>query len=376
MLPLPAPPMNLTIHGCYDIQNFGDVLLQEMLAARLTESFGTKPVVPMVGRRGRVRWLGQFKNSDYCIWGGGGYFSDTGSYRHDIGHLSKYVLPAATMQSAGVPYSLLCPGAGPLDTWLGRNAARYICNGARLIIVRDEESRELIASTGIAPDRIQVAADFVLSLQPSSIPASATQRATELLGPASPGTRWVGVHLESMYRSNEKECTAAIESLVEACRNRPEVRLAFISDHSLTAHTHFQRFIAGEGERHRSIPRQDIWTTLALLKRLNGGVITSKLHVGIAGYSVGVPVFSLWTHPKTPRFYRMIGRSDAQAPFQNWREVLPAWISRLGSDAEAARFVGEYARKEGFTRSINAGYAAICADIIAIAGKKPLPHAA
>ncbi len=358
--------MKIALHGCYDIANFGDVLLAEMLASKVQETFNIEPVVPMIGRKGKAKWITKFENANYCIWGGGGYFCDQNTSKANISHFGKYLLPAMFMRTRKIPYSILCPGAGPLTSIVGRSSTRLICQGARHIIVRDEESRSIISSTGVQYDRIKVAADFVLSLDPQNIPAIARDAASHLLGSSSPGTlKLVGIHLESMYRECTSDCTKLIQWLLHYADLNPNIKLIFISDHSTEIHKTYSQLIASHStsaEAHVSIPRQDTWTTLAILEKLDA-VLTSKLHVGIAAYTVGTPIFGLWTHPKTPRFYRSINRYDSQANYAKWEASMPQWMNRINSETERNRFNQEYTHKAHFQKSIETAFDTIADDI-------------
>lgn len=63
------------------------------------------------------------------------------------------------------------------------------------------------------------------------------------------------------------------------------------------------------GHKCLSLPFIGIWETVALISQLSA-LVTTKLHVGIVAYALGVYCESFATHRKTPRFYRQIGRSS------------------------------------------------------------------
>ena len=63
------------------------------------------------------------------------------------------------------------------------------------------------------------------------------------------------------------------------------------------------------GKECLSLPFKDIWETAALISKLSA-ILTTKLHVGIVAYALGVHCESFATHQKTPRFYKQIGRAS------------------------------------------------------------------
>lgn len=57
------------------------------------------------------------------------------------------------------------------------------------------------------------------------------------------------------------------------------------------------------------IPFRGVWQAVALIGSLPA-ILTTKLHVGIVAYALDVYAKSFSTHPKLPRFYRLIDRAS------------------------------------------------------------------
>lgn len=327
------------LHGCYDISNFGDQLLATILSARLTKLFGQEVLVPMRGRRSYWHWLKPFISAGLVVYGGGGYFCDvSGGFRARVLHHIKYLLPALILRSRRAPYVVFGAGAGPLKSQIGWLTARIVGQGARLVVMRDQPSGDLMSRAGVEPSKLRVLADLALGLRRDDIEKGAIAKATELLR-AGRGRKVIGVHLQSLAMAAPEYFERVCDRLAQLMQTSSDRFLVFFSDHGNSAETSYLSVL----DKHKIspaqavvLPRQPDDVTLALISCFDA-VLTSKLHVGITAYALEVAAFSLWTHEKTPRFYAMIGRSDSQARFEDFDRHLDRWWPRMGSEAERAR---------------------------------------
>lgn len=323
------------IHGYYDVENFGDRLLAELIKKRLSELLpGADTLIPVEKRKTRLAWAARFMRCDYTVWGGGGYLSDSGIRGWGNKPLFKYLLPYWALALARKRYSILCPGVGPVVTKLGALQIKRVVEGAEYAYVRDDESAEILRGIGVKRE-VRVASDFVTTLKLADIPADDVTTADKLLGGCL-NEKTLGIHLESLYRVSEKIFFDIIEAVIRGVAGTGVV-LVFIVDHDAT----MQAVYSQVADRFRDgdvkivcLPKLSVWETVAVLGKITA-VITSKLHVGITAWTLGAEVYSLWTHVKTERFYRQVGRPDKQIRYADYQLKLKGWLDEIVDGSKA-----------------------------------------
>ncbi len=115
------------------------------------------------------------RSADLVVVGGGGLFQDwwgvdpDGLLVPEHWGMGLYAGPAVLAAAFDRPVALHALGVGPLDSDPALGLARAACDAASSITVRDEASRALLASAGVDPGLVGVAADpaFALSLESS-----------------------------------------------------------------------------------------------------------------------------------------------------------------------------------------------------------------
>lgn len=342
----------ILIHGCYHNRNFGDLLLLDLLSMAIERLTGRRPLCPWVhaSERNNVHALaGAGLNSIFggtgAVFGGGGYLTDDDS-KGSSKRLLRYLVPALVWRFSGVPYGIFAVGVGPGLSAFGRLVARLICRGARRLVVRDEDSRELLVQAGVARERILVTADLVLGLAREDIPDAAWQTAEALVGPRR-GARRLGLHLSLPEGSGER-IREIVALVMQGLASGPDVDIYFIFDHLETNRQAIDALARDIGPRARVVGKQSHWVTAALIAQLDG-VVTTKLHVGIAAWALGVAPYGVAAHGKTVRFFRQVGREDYIRPLSGDIAVLAAWMADFAAAGSGSR-VTEDARREDVRR--------------------------
>ncbi|MEK7277026.1 MAG: polysaccharide pyruvyl transferase family protein [Chloroflexota bacterium] len=114
--------------------------------------------------------------SDLVILGGGGLFHDYWGFDPDslltqhhagIAFFGGIPLLASLLDK---PLMMYAVGVGPLFSAVGQAHTRAAFDAAALITVRDPESKALLESIGVPPDRVHVTADPGFQFQPHIIP--------------------------------------------------------------------------------------------------------------------------------------------------------------------------------------------------------------
>lgn len=313
------------LHGCYNNGNFGDLLLAEIVQHRLQRALGWKVLVPSRDCNGRVAVLFRIAQSDMLLFGGGGYFTDRESITGLVA-LTKYFIAAFIMKLLRKPSYVVGVGVGPVRYRISKMMIARIASWANAISVRDEESRRVLVNAGVDSERVRVACDLALVLGDEEAAKSYVHAP-----PPKSASRRFGVHLESIFNRAPEEAMAIWEVLLEMAG--ANTTLVVISDHG-TAFSIFCRDYLSRKTCIRThveiIEFQGIAQLLQTIASCDG-ILTSKLHVGIVAYALGVPPFSLWTHQKVPRFYKQIGRAEFCREYQDWRVALARWKDALQS---------------------------------------------
>ena len=270
---------------------------------------------------------------DGAVFGGGGYF--TGKYRRSL----HYSLPARVWQKKGIPYVVAGVGVGPFITPAAAKEFKVVCNGAKAICVRDEESKEILSGCGVEPERIEVTADAVLSLTPEMIPAHAMEEARSLLEKAQGYQRLFGIQWGSagprrytwsppfLTRDPHPAMNKLTSALMPSYRgHEEEVGLVWLLNfYNRSTAKSIQEAVLEVFPRSIFLQVQDHWVMTALLALLDG-VFTTMLHYGITAWILGTPPCAWAAHGKTERFYRQIGRENFVSNLGEAEQRLTDWF--------------------------------------------------
>ncbi|MEM6334250.1 MAG: polysaccharide pyruvyl transferase family protein [Planctomycetota bacterium] len=348
----------LLLHGCSQINNFGDVLLMDLLARHVAARWEGRVVVPWLveaahgtmpaeaGRGWRELW-----GVRAAVFGGGGYLNDGGGAASSVRRLLRYSVPARVWRAMGVPYAVVGVGAGPIGSKTGAARIAAVCRGAKRLCVRDTATAELLVKAGVPSAAIEVTADLVLSLTPGDVPAEATAAAEALLGPKPEGKRRLAVHT-SKSGGDGHQIQRLAEAVGEVVGGDERVEVCWIFDHGNRSLDE----VRAAADKHlpgaRVIPHQPHWPTVALIGAMDG-VLTTKLHVGITAWAMGVPACGFSAHIKSKRFYEQVGRqrfqadySDDATPIRQWlQEFLDSPATFAEEDASAREALPRLARQ-------------------------------
>jgi polysaccharide pyruvyl transferase WcaK-like protein len=287
--------MNVGLIGHYWTSNFGDVLLRDLMEKHLKNNSFVSDVYTINAKNfgihvsifGKLKFLISlvFK-SDIIIFGGGGYLESTGAGYSNKFILSSFYMVCLVCRILNKPYYIFGPGVGPKVEGFSGKLIKKICSGAKRVIVRDNESKDLLLSLEVKRE-IEVLVDGALILlNESTINVNVNNK--------------IAIHL--MLHPNEIEAHAS--KLIKFINSIPaKYDLTFISDNGPFVH---------DSEIIDNISRDCHLLTCndnEIFKNFISTceyLITTKLHVGIVGFSLGAKVFNAYRHPKCLRFYKQI----------------------------------------------------------------------
>lgn len=327
----------IALHGGYFDDNFGDLLLLALFARWIegvpgdaAPGAGAAPAraaFPLVPRGQRERFARHLPGArtgrrhlllaDGLVYAGGGHFGEPGAGgAHAYGtawaerFLARHVPPARAFGLRRRPWLVAGVGAGPLSDPRVREAARRILAGATEVSVRDEPSRRFLVEDLDVGREVLVHPDPALALAWGDVPAAATGAARARLDGLAPGPR-LGIHHPRDWLLDAPGARAARQALHEALARERDVAAFVFSDNADRESA--PRLAAGieaaSGRTCAHAPFEDAWTTAATVGLLDA-VLTTKLHVGIVAWALGVEVRAFAIHPKVPRFHAQVGRED------------------------------------------------------------------
>lgn len=326
----------IAVHGSYFGYNFGDTLLCALFRQWIQVLHpDAKVILPLASRRnleligGDARGLVPFLSCPDLVFCGGGYFGGpaTNSTKWSVRNFLRHFVLAEMAMLLRKRIFILGTGMGPISSPFLRKRLRRLAEYAECVIVRDQESKDFLASLGVTR-RVDVDVDAAMYLEPEFFAASPPLTYTSS---APSGSRVVAIHLTNFDAAYWDEMA---QQLAEFCRAHDHVISLLITD-SLTrsgkstpqdkAFERLQRLIpTAQHADYDGDPR-------ALCRRLEAVdlIVTNKLHVGIVGVVLGKQVIALPQHVKTPRFYRQLGLSDICVTDNQairLRELLEQWL--------------------------------------------------
>ena len=247
--------------------------------------------------------LGALRRADALISGGGSLLQDVTSAKSALYYLA--VLKLARWMR--VPTFIYAQGVGPIrDRGRFGPMIRSAFEASRYISVRDEESKALVASFGVAPERIRVVPDPVMGMGLSlEAPVSGSGAA------ASPR---IGVSVR-FWREDRGELSRIAAALAKVLENRADAKVALLPFH-LPSDKLASEFIAdrlreaGYGpdrvEQHGGAAHpSDMLREVARCDLLVG----MRLHSLIYAATTGVPPIAVSYDPKIDQFMRRLGEA-------------------------------------------------------------------
>lgn len=321
----------ISLHGGYYGNNFGDLLLMKIFENWIQESGHHDVVYPMIAEGDLNSFKEHFPKANIglshsnhwkaLIYGGGGHFGEPDGYENirfrgawNKKFLQKHVLPAEICLWKKIPYAISGVEAGPLTNIFVNREVKRVFSNASFVTVRNTESLEFVQHSLGKKIKVAVAPDPVLTLSEADIPKPAIEAVECLLEPYQ-GTTLLGIHAPYAFLKKDPHAELLLTGLTDFLASKPELLPVIFADsgdlkESTKTCQELSKIVEDlTGIKALSVPFRDIWETVALISRLSA-LITTKLHVGIVAYSLGIYCEAFATHQKTPRFYNYIGRSS------------------------------------------------------------------
>lgn len=313
----------ISLHGAYHPNNYGDVLIMAIQSKWIEEITNKKVVLPFATKyyRDAIRPAEKMGKeglnlSDKLIYGAGGYLGEPieNKWKWGFSFFKKHVYPAEFAIREKKEYAIIGTGIGPITNRFTRYELTRIIKNAKIVAVRDIESKIYLEKYGIIDKEITVTADVALSLEIEDLPQESIEKIKEKISLIS-GIKY-GIHLGVDLNSELYGHKAKIlyDKCIEFINSNETIAPILIVDNDNYQQNKSIEYLRSKINRECIIYKyEDIWEMTALLAELDA-VLTNKLHVGIVSYTLGTLPISFPYHPKTKRFYKQIKQENLCIP--------------------------------------------------------------
>lgn len=304
--------MRVGVHGSYYGYNFGDTLLCRIFNSWVQQSdLVEDTVLPLANAKNQkaigaqYRGILQSMQADAIIMCGGGYFSEsTSNSRAWTARVYwRHLWLSAMARKFKKPLAIYGVGVGPVSNAGVRKRILATFEYAHSVVVRDEESAKMLKDWGMRRE-VRVASDAVVGVDLRQLVGLAARTHS----PSRP--QKLIVH--SSGRPSELEMSA-VRTICEWATSRPNVEIVFATDGlSRQRAIEWPRKVGAAFPHIKHSVRMYDGDVDAMVRFLAtaDAIATTKLHVGIVGMNLGVPVISIPQHAKTRRFFLQAGKLD------------------------------------------------------------------
>lgn len=231
----------------------------------------------------------------------------------------RFVLPCLIFTLRHKPVYILGSGGSPIFNELLRRMMVYVLNHARYISVRNHETRDYYAEHGVK-NEIHVTSDTAQIITPQCLP---TLRIGQVLRDFMANHRIILLQVSTYSKITD---TIMAEKIVPAInrflKEHPDYRVIFATDKVTPIEwiNVMQTINELPADRLMAYEYRNSWQLAALINRVDV-VMTTTLHVGIVGASLGKSVLSFAAfYDKTRRYYKQIHEDGRCVPM---RDVTP-----------------------------------------------------
>lgn len=306
----------LYIHGSFMNDNYGDFLLYyviqniiekyedkyEWFSADVDLSYDKYCKVNRMEKKDAIN------SADLAIFAGGGYFGEPKNKKiiWNIRCLLKHLIPAYVIYKRNIPYIIVGVEAGPITFKINKFLIKKIFNGAEAISVRNEESKKFLQDINVK-NNIDVNPDWIMGINEEDFPIQKIN-VSNIIN-KDKNQKVIFIHLTTKNNNN------GMKNIVKDLKKYQEKNnnIIYIIGCDQNRKTQKERanllFKTLDNNKNKILYYQGPWVLSKVLKEVNA-VITDKLHVGIVATKYQKEVISVASHPKSVKFYNLIGRNE------------------------------------------------------------------
>ncbi len=319
---------HVALHGAVYGTNFGDVLIQSMLAHHLERSVSARVHVPfgtiefsdasglaLGGRWPRVR-------TRAAILGPGGYLGERPNKVEEWHErfLGYHARAFTHFRDRGIPLLLFGVGVGPLSDDRTASVVAEMFAYCEHAYVRDAESAAAATELGAEPSCVSVVPDIAVG-----VAGWARGRGVPLRDGPSSRVR-VGLHLP-VSAADRDQFRVLFEDVVTLVQARADVDFVLLEDNprQATPRELLEAFESLPNVGH--VPYRTVEGLVGDISKCSV-VVSTKLHVAICAAGLEALPIGVFGHPKVSRFFAQTGRPEAALDVRYYEEGwLPAQVA-------------------------------------------------
>jgi polysaccharide pyruvyl transferase WcaK-like protein len=302
------------------VNNFGDQLIKDIFISWASE-VDAESSCTLIEYSGVSRFDKEVKrplrDARKLIFIGGGYLGEpsyaTYSRIESIGRKMVwgfrnhflYGRAAQFARKAGIPYAVFGVEFGPITNPVFRRSAKALLSNAASASLRTQESIDFAKKYGVNGD-VELVPDVVLTLRRNHLPKNSRYGP-----PKSERRKRIGLHIhDNNMLLHFPRFSDLIDELIDQMGGAENLQIFYIHDQDFQGNpkeraTLAEQFFVRKYESALVHDYSTHWDLVDFISTLDL-VVTTKLHVGILARALDVPVISIPSHHKTPRFYRLI----------------------------------------------------------------------
>ena len=317
------------LHGATNMSNYGDYLFAEFFYRKLIDN-GIEPIFYTDRKYGIGEYFSKYlnykptgslsdayKECDALVFISGGYFVGPSSHAYfdEFKLIARYFKPAFRFMKMNKPIYVLGVGAGPFDSRPYSKKAKKVLNYAAPITVRNIESKRFCEEYGVASS-IEVTADTALVVRQYLDKYKTDVPKFEI----EAGKKMLLFHIDSNATVKDKFRRIIAPAVKRFLETNTEYRLYLAADgvKDEKLYSDYRQIFADMNPT--VLIYDDPWVLTRQIERADL-IITTKLHMGIVGSTLGSSVVSFPFIPnKTRRFYNQINESERCVPINEIAE--------------------------------------------------------
>ena len=315
----------ISLHASYFGNNYGDILLVKLFYNWIQEISDDLEInLPLAYKKGvkdlptKRRGIVNLLRSKCLVYCGGGYFGEQPreKFKWSIRNFFRHIIVGIIAVVGRIPIAIIGVEFGPLSFVWSRKLVVWLAKHAKVVVVRNAESKEFLERYGV--NNVIESVDAVLTLKPSGIKSNKN----EFL-----------IHIPNIRFAPEKYILMT-NVLIKALSDKAINAVTFIEDTYGQYSNGYESVFELFAESNISYSVSHYQGPDALIEKIARAeyLVTTKLHVGITGAAMNKNVLAIYNHPKTIRFHKQIGNEANCLPMSADEEEMRKAICHFLND--------------------------------------------
>lgn len=314
--------MKIMIHGATRGSNFGDILFSDIFYKVASNAnpdgkifffemgfLGAKDFLKKELSYTEHQTFKDIFSSDMLLLISGGYFGErNNSFKENMLRFLSYVPLGMLFIIRRKPIIISGIGGGPLSNNILRNSMKLLMDKAKVVSVRDEETKDYFLEFGVTNDII-VTSDTAQIITQENLPVL-DKKIREEISMLFSNKKIVLLHLYGSEEIDNVIFSKLVPPLENFLIDNSDYGLIVTTDYKFDINKYPVKKIFDKRIPMYIYNYTSAWQLASLINKVDF-LVTTKLHVGIIGSTLSKSVISLPMHAeKTRRYYKQIGEVE------------------------------------------------------------------